>query len=296
MPDVTAARSSIALSLTGREIDAALPSALMGAARSATGGDDVFLPAGYLQPVRTFDVGPAARGSAVGVVRQTHVARPDEVIVLELADGATLVTSAERLRATLRQTHPEMLDGDTILLEKLRAEGAAPGRGLGDALGGLVSKVFTLAVGAAPDAIVEAALAQLPNPAELGVSWLGTKVLMRAIEDRLAQGPGLYRWVGASGKPADRVPAHLVAAHDPPPPDRPGDAMLVFVHGTGSSTLGSFGELRTGDRDLWGALEARFPGGIYGFEHRTLSESPIENAIQLVGALPRGAQVSLASH
>ena len=296
MPDVTAARSSIALSLTGREIDAALPSALMGAARSATGGDDVFLPAGYLQPVRSFDVGPAARGSAVGVVRQTHDAQPDEIIVFELADGGTLVTTATRLRETLRQTHPEMLDGDTILLEKLRAEGAAPGRGLGDALGGLVSKVFTLAVGAAPDAIVEAALAQLPNPAELGVSWLGTKVLMRAIEDRLAQGPGLYRWVGASGKPADLVPAHLVEAHDPPPPDRPGDAMLVFVHGTGSSTLGSFGELRTGDRDLWGTLEAQFPGGIYGFEHRTLSESPIENAIQLVGALPRGAQVSLASH
>lgn len=296
MPDPTASRSSVTFTLTGRQADAALPSALMGAARSAGGGDDVFLPPGYLQPVRTFDVGPAARGSAVGVVRQTHAVQPHEVIVLELADGGTLVTSAERLRATLRQTHPEMLDGDTILLEKLRAEGAAPGRGLGDALGGLISKVFTLSVGAAPDAILDAALGQLQDKAELGVSWLGTKVLMRAIEDRLEQPPGLYRWVGASGKPADLAPARLVDAKDAPQADPPCNAMLVFVHGTGSSTLGSFGELRTGDRDLWGALDARFPGGIYGFEHRTLSESPIENAIQLVGALPRGAQVSLASH
>ena len=296
MADPTAPNRPVVLALTGRETDAALPSALMGAARSAGSGEDIFLPAGYLTPVRSFDVGPAARGSAVGVVRQTHQAQPDEVIVLELADGGTLVTSAARLRATLRQTHPEMLDGDTILLEKLRAEGAAPGRGLGDALGGLISKVFTLAVGAAPDAIIDAALGQLQNKAELGVSWLGTKVLMRAIEDRLAQAPGLYRWVGATGQPADLVEAKLVDAKDAPQADPARHAMLVFVHGTGSSTLGSFGDLRTGDRDLWGALEARFPGGIYGFEHRTLSESPIENAMQLVAALPRGAQVCLASH
>ena len=288
--------SNVRLTLTGREADAVLPSALMGASRAVAGGEDVFLPPGYLQPVRTFDVGPAARGSAVGVVRQTHDAQLDEVVVLELADGGTLVTSAERLRETLRQTHPDMLDGDTILLEKLRADGAAPGRGLGDAIGGLISKVFTLAVGAAPDAILDAALGQLQNKAELGVSWLGTKVLMRAIEDRLPQGPGLYHWAGGTGKPEDLVPAQLVDAKDTAQVDPAHNAMLVFVHGTGSSTLGSFGELRNGDRDLWGALEARFPGGIYGFEHRTLSESPIENAIELVSSLPRGAHVSLASH
>ena len=241
MADLTAPRSSVTFTLTGRQADATLPSALMGAARSGTGGDDVFLPAGYLQPVRTFDVGPAARGSAVGVVRQTHDAQPDEIIVLELADGGTLVTSATRLRETLRQTHPEMLDGDgTILLEKLRAEGAAPGRGLGDALGGLISKVFTLAVGAAPDAILDAALGQLTNKADLGVSWFGTQVLMRAIEDRLKQEPGLYRWVGATGKAADLVAAQLVdAKEDAPQADPARHAMLVFVHGTGSSTLAS---------------------------------------------------------
>ena len=285
-----------ALALTGREIDASLPAGLMGASRAVAGGEDIFLPPGYLQPVRSFDVGSSARGSAVGVVRQTHDAHPDEIVVLELADGGLLITSADRLRTTLRQAHPEMLDGDTILLEKLRAEGAAPGRGLDDAIGGLISKVFALVVGSAPDAILDAALGQLQNKAELGVSWLGTKVLMRAIEDRLPQGPGLYQWLGASGKPEDLRPANLVDAKDTPQVDPGQHLMLVFVHGLGSSTLGSFGELRSDDRDLWGALEARFPGGIYGFEHRTLSESPIENAIQLVSALPRGAHVSLASH
>ncbi|WP_418317015.1 CHAT domain-containing protein [Piscinibacter sakaiensis] len=288
--------TKVGLQLTGRETEEELPAILMGATRAADGRDDGFLPAGYLQRVRSFDVGPTARSSVGGTSQQSHEAAPDEIIVLELADGSTLITSAERLRETLRRTHPEMLDGDTILLEKLRNEGAAAGRGLGEAVGGLISKVFTLAVGAAPDLIIEAALDKLQDKAELGVSWLGTKVLMEAIESRLAHQPGLYHWIGTSGTEADLQPAMLVGVDDMPLVDPQNRKMLVFVHGTGSSTLGSFGELRTGDRDLWGMLEARYPGGIFGFEHRTLSESPIENAIQLVKALPRGAHVSLASH
>jgi hypothetical protein len=51
------------------------------------------------------------------------------------------------------------------------------------------------------------------------------------------------------------------------------------MHGTGSSTLGSFGDLQVDERDLWSVLERHFTAGIYAFEHRTLSESPIENAL-----------------
>ncbi len=294
-PNAPQAPNAVELTLIGREAEPALPGLLISATRSAAGGDDIFLPSGYLKALRSIDVGPAARSSTAGAAERKLVAQDGEIIVLELADGSTLITSAERLRETLAQTHPEMLDGDTILLEKLRVEGAAAGRGLGDALGGLISKVFTLVV-SGRDAIIDAALGQLQNKAELGVSWLGTKVLMRAIENQLAHGPGLYRWVGSSGQESDLLAVELVDAKDTPQRDPERHPMLVFVHGTGSSTLGSFGELRIGDRDLWAALEGRFPGGIFGFEHRTLSESPIENAIQLVSALPRGANVCLASH
>ncbi len=116
---------------------------------------------------------------------------------------------------------------------------------------------------------------------------------MRAIESKLDRKPGLYRWVGATGKADDLEPpstadfAKAVADRLP---------MLVFVHGTGSSSMGSFGDLRTGDRELWVALERHFTGGIHAFEHRTLSESPIENALALARALPAGACVSLVSH
>jgi hypothetical protein len=290
MPD-----RNVEIRLTGREAEKRLPPLLTPAARSAGRTDDVFLPTGYLVATGAFDVSPAARSAATGVAKQTHSAGPSEVVVLELADGSTLVTSAERLRETLLRTHPELVGDDgAILLEKLRADGAAPGRGFGEAIGGLISKVYAFAVGAAPDAIIDEALGRLKNKAELGVSWAGTKALMWAIEKRLDQPPGLYRWVGASGKPGDLASVDLNGPNEPAPaPDRP---MLVFVHGTGSNTLGSFGDLRTGDRDLWGALEGRFKGGIFAFEHRTLSESPIENAIALARALPRGAQISLVSH
>ena len=290
MPDRT-----VQIQLTGREAETRLPPLLTPATRSAGRVDDVFLPTGYLVATRAFDVSPAARGAADATAKQAHDAGPNEVIVLELADGSTLITSAERLRATLLRTHPDLIGEDgSILLEKLRADGAAPGRGFGEALGGLISKVYAFAVGAAPDAIIDEALGQIAKKAELGVSWAGTKALMWAIEKRLDQQPGLYRWVGASGKPSDLEVVDLNGPNEPVP--TPGHPMLVFVHGTASSTLGSFGDLRAGDRDLWGALETSFKGGIYAFEHRTLSQSPIENALALAGALPRGAQISLVSH
>ena len=72
--------------------------------------------------------------------------------------------------------------------------------------------------------------------------------------------------------------------------------VLLFVHGTGSNTLGSFGDLQVDERDLWSVLQRHFSGGIYAYEHRTLSESPIENALELLAALPDGLQLSLVSH
>lgn len=292
MPD-SSTRSPVPLTLTGIENDASLPAILTSTARSAGGADDIFLPPGYLVPTRTFDVGPAARSAAIGAATQEHQAAADEVVVLELADGSTLVTSAARLRTALQLAHPELVDGDTVLLEQLRAASALPSRGLGSLIGGVISKVYTLAAGRTRDAILDAALGQLDDQAELGVSWRGTRALMRAIEERLDQQPGLYRWSGAADKGALLALPPGGLAEDADPKTAP---MLVFVHGTGSSTLGSFGDLRTDQRGLWSILQRRYGERIFGFEHRTLSESPIDNAIALVRALPRGAHVSLVSH
>jgi hypothetical protein len=306
--------AKITIKIKGREDETPKrPALLSGTSRAADGaGSSDFLPDGYVQVTRSFDVGAAAR-AAEGAATHDHDAAPGEVVVLELEDGSTLITSAERLRDSLRRNHPEWWTGETdanvIPFEKMRAEGAALGRGFGEAVGGLVSKVFTLAVGEkTKDGIVNEALAWLKgrgvDAAELGVSRLGTQALMWAIERRLFKGQDkgpdkdasghLYRWVGASGNAERDLETPLPDELDRAAADK--QPMLVFVHGTASSSLGSFGELRAGDRDLWAILDRYFTGGIYAFEHRTLSASPIDNALDLARALPRGACISLVSH
>ena len=289
MPDSSTA-GPVPLTLTGIEQHPALPDALGGAARSANGQVNPFLPPGYLEPILTYDVGPSARSAVAGETARHFEAADDQVIMLELDDNSAFFTSAVRLREALLLAHPDMLDGDTILLEKLRAASAVPGRGLGKVVKGLITKVFLFRAGRAPDAITDDAL-RLGQQAPPGISWLGTKALMRAIENRLEPGPGLYRWHagGKHGALTPFAPDDLVQAVARKAP------ILVFVHGTGSNTFASFGDLHA-DQQLWTALTDRFGQHIYGLEHRTLSESPIENALALVRALPKGAHVSLVSH
>ena len=73
----------------------------------------------------------------------------------------------------------------------------------------------------------------------------------------------------------------------------------MFLHGTGSSTTGSFGDLRGIAPEVrldWDRLEESYGQRIYGFEHRTFSESPIENALLLARTLPANAQIDLVTH
>ena len=78
------------------------------------------------------------------------------------------------------------------------------------------------------------------------------------------------------------------------PRDRP---ILMFIHGTASSTQGSFSELwSTPMAELRKALLSPYKGHVYGFEHFSLTESPIQNAIALVRELPANAQLHLITH
>ena len=84
------------------------------------------------------------------------------------------------------------------------------------------------------------------------------------------------------------------AQRDDIDPTRP---VLVFIHGTASSTWGSFGDLWSADRaGELAALVQEYAGRLYAFEHPTLLASPAKNALDLLEALPRGARVHLVSH
>ncbi|MES9863414.1 MAG: CHAT domain-containing protein [Candidatus Thiodiazotropha sp. LLP2] len=73
--------------------------------------------------------------------------------------------------------------------------------------------------------------------------------------------------------------------------------ILLFLHGTGSSVEGSFSELWKLDEDnLWNELRSRYGRNILALQHRTLTESPIDNAVQVMEALPMGAKLHIVSH
>jgi CHAT domain-containing protein/pimeloyl-ACP methyl ester carboxylesterase len=125
------------------------------------------------------------------------------------------------------------------------------------------------------------------------VSWACTKALIWAIEQRLECQAGLYRWVDDTGEPGD-----LQAVQKDDFDDwHSGKPILVFIHGTASSTLGSFGDLsETRSAREWDRLFDTYGRHIYAFEHRTFSESPIENALALVRSLPAEARLSVVTH
>jgi hypothetical protein len=207
----------IVLKLTGSPIaNPALPSALRPALRGVgLGRSDEFLPDGYVKITSAFDVGKRSRSTPEGVIEKTIQAESDDVVVLEMADGVTVITSAAKLERSLKRVKPEAVQPDGSLKLDALHERAEESRGIiGDTVSDLVVRVFTLTVGDVADPILDAAKRKLAEwlgaKAEdklqeysgLGVTWLGTKALMWAIENQLDRKPGLYRWQQGGG-PAD---------------------------------------------------------------------------------------------
>lgn len=127
---------------------------------------------------------------------------------------------------------------------------------------------------------------------------IGKKVagkLGKVLEDNKLhdKGPGLYRVDTGNTLALIPVPGSgpLPTAQGP---------ILVFIHGTASSTTGSYGKLwdpRNADaQKLRESLATTYRDRIFGLEHRTLTESPIQNAMALLERLPEGADVHLVSH
>ncbi|RKT46632.1 DUF7379 domain-containing protein [Thiocapsa rosea] len=71
--------------------------------------------------------------------------------------------------------------------------------------------------------------------------------------------------------------------------------VLLFIHGTFSSATGGFGGLFE-DRRRVLELTERYGEHIYSYEHRTLTEDPVDNVLALVSLLPDGVSLDLVSH
>ena len=103
------------------------------------------------------------------------------------------------------------------------------------------------------------------------------------IDARQVPEPGLYRWHDTTLTP---VTSGLSQGQQP---------WLLFLHGTFSNTLGSFGALATQPAQ-WRRLTANYGDRILALDHHTLTTSPIENAEAALAHLPAGAELHLVGY
>jgi pimeloyl-ACP methyl ester carboxylesterase/tetratricopeptide (TPR) repeat protein len=107
------------------------------------------------------------------------------------------------------------------------------------------------------------------------------------------EGPGLYQCRSlASDLQLDKVPGDSI--------DATGKPILLFIHGTGSSSAGGFGKLWTNAKEAGvearKALQEKYGEACYAFDHRSLTVSPIDNALDIAKTLPEHAEVHLVTH
>ncbi len=77
-------------------------------------------------------------------------------------------------------------------------------------------------------------------------------------------------------------------------PSRSTNPYLLFLHGTGSSSKGSFGELM--GSDLWNYIQKTYSTNVLAFQHETLTKSPLQNALELIKQLPTNTKLHVISH
>jgi tetratricopeptide (TPR) repeat protein len=255
---------SVQLRIPGQKIDA-----LVGAR-----DEDVEKYFGEFQLVTRDAVHVAAdeRGKALTV---EIPAAEDDVVELEYVDGTREWIAAKSLAERLNDINRDMVGGDTVYvspqLTGMRTRGA--GEWL---LNGL--KV----IGVDPSG-------QLADMAAAEIA--------HHFESQQQPGPGLYyaqelfEWDAkatqdpGAGAPKAIKPGKLESSDKP---------YLVLLHGTASSTKASFGRLaRSGD---WQSLTQKYGRQILALDHRTLSASPEQNALDLARLLPPKARLHLLSH
>jgi CHAT domain-containing protein/pimeloyl-ACP methyl ester carboxylesterase len=206
----------------------------------------------------------AARGQSESVA--TTGTKDDDVIKITLDGGIELWTSVGRAREDYG-TLPAARGGEVLLVPRTLRFGRRE-RGVGEWIVKALDLFEVDVTGKIATEIVAALEAKFES--RIGIRELG--------------GAGLYRF-GTDAKPREEKDIGKAMGGKP---------SLVFIHGTASCSEGGFGKMK--DRKEWKDLFSLYDGRVFAFEHRTLSESPIQNAIQLAKALPDGAQIDLISH
>ncbi len=259
----------------------------------ATGARDItFIVPGQAQPAGTAtatrgrEVGTVKAGVRVGAPRGNGdtvrlTARPgDDVVVLTVANGPTLVLHPEDARDLLRAQAaggPGTADEVTVSAQ-LGWPGLEAGATRSAARGWLGQAVLST---------VEVVTGRAKDPA----ADLATAAITRKVDGAVDECVYLLR--------ADALPAALKGSGTKlmsVPAAADGGPLLVPVHGTFVDTASTFGKLWTLHPQTVRDLFTRYRNRVYALDHLTLGESPITNALGLVKALPAGARLHLVTH
>jgi hypothetical protein len=249
-----------------------------------------------VEVVHAFSLSPTARAQGAGQPTEM-TAEDDDILEMEI-DGFTMWTSVKKYEEALRTFRPDAVQDGAVVVDTLPSPDVAE-RGSAESR---LSAVRLLRL--AKDRLAD----QLKDPnvlhefaedfgfdlVERAGSWVTAKALIWLVERQLRPREGLYTWANATRTLQAGEPDPTPATFDGFDTSQP---ILLFLHGTGSSTRGSFGEfLGEGATDQWHELTGFFKEHIYALEHKTLSRSPIENAILAADRLPAGANLHLVSH
>lgn len=208
----------------------------------------------------------ALAGSRAGATSETVSAREfDDKTLVEITyeDGVVEWMRSDALQRRLEESgQSRSADGATLMPARMPIPGSES-RGTADiAIAGVKMLSLTL-LGKKEDAVDE---------------------FVALFEEREGQRYGLHR-VGADGRLGEPIDEMLAPSPEP---------TLILLHGTFSSIEGTFRALF--DAPEWPKLYERYSGRVYGFDHRTLSQSPLENALELIPLLADNARIHLLSH
>ena len=242
----------------------------------------------------------ATRGSGRGVVRQavrmattradakpvTVTARSGEHVVrLTIANGPTLILapeSAHDLLAAQRREKRRDASGTLAVTPQLgwRGPDAAATRGFTEWLGQATLDSFEVLGDVAPDLGLDLAQDQAARYLAKKLDAQVDTGLYRMRPDRFDQ---------PLKQAGERPVANLQAPAN-------GQAILVLVHGTFVESHSTFGKLWTAQAAQLRRLFDRYGEHVYAFDHPTLGDSPVRNALALVATLPAGTRLHLLTH
>lgn len=212
----------------------------------------------YFKLTHDFELIPPTRGDGAEtpLTEIEQGVSNDEIVELITEQDVTWIGFLDDVGEALEDEQASASRGESLSEDSdvFRIPTAIPVRGSRGGYGDIVNKGLRILTGKLRGDVLE------PIARDLG----------SRVDDKACPQPGLFR-ISKTGK---LEPLGEIAPTDAP--------WLLFIHGTISSFDGGFGEIPEAE---WKKLHTQYNGQLLAFNHRTITESPVRNALDLLTAL-----------